>query len=158
MSETTTTVPSIEAIRDAAAEVFQSISAILDQLPSPLPETPDEGGWTVRQALSHVIGAYQRVPIHAGFFTGPESAVPVTIHDPYWISEWETAPIDSFRLAVTAAYTGSIEVISSFDEARLAQIGTTPFGPMALGDFLMLSMAGHLAQFHIPQLAAFTGK
>jgi hypothetical protein len=159
-TETERKIPTIDEIGAAADETWHRLAAAIDRLSEDLPTEPDAGGWTVRQVLSHLIGGWQRVPMHAAFFLGSDAgtAVPIVFHDAYWISEWETAPVVAFRIAMEAAYQGTKAFLAGLDPAALSTRRQTPFGESTLGDLLLLSYTGHLDRFHLGQLEAFAGR
>jgi hypothetical protein len=64
LSPETQTIDTLIAMIDDA---WATQEAIIRQLAPALSGGIDPGGWTARQLLSHLIGAWQRVPIHAGF-------------------------------------------------------------------------------------------
>jgi hypothetical protein len=156
-TETEQKIPTIDEIGAAADETWHRLATALDRLPDELPTEPDAGGWTVRQVLSHLIGGWQRVPVHAAFFLGGDAgtAVPIVFHDPYWISEWETAPAIAFRIAMEAAYQGNKAFLAKLDSVALSTRRQTPFGESTLGNLLLLSYTGHLDRFHLAQLEGF---
>jgi hypothetical protein len=152
-----TQLPTLDAIAASLDETWARLSAVVDRFAPALDAGPDPGGWTARQALSHLVGALQRVPVHAAFYVDadPSVAVPVHPHDPYWIAEWETAPLAAFTLATRAAYEGNKAFLRELDPAALATVRSTPFGDMPLATLLLTSYGGHIAELHIPQLEAF---
>lgn len=131
--------------------------ALVRQLGPALSGGIDPGGWTARQLLSHLIGAWQRVPVHAGFYLADDDALPVAllVSDPYWITEWQTAPLASFLLALGAAVEGNKAFLRQLDLTLLGRVRTTPFGPFSLQQLLVVSYRNHLGQFHDEQLRAF---
>lgn len=135
---------------------WQQTSLLLDRFSDPLPATIDAGGWDVRHLLSHLVGAWQRVPVHAAFFlTDIDVSVPMTTDHSYWIAEWATAPVDVFAFALESAHTGNLAMVERIDAEALARSRRTPFGAMTLRQLLMLSYERHLAGDHLAQLAAF---
>lgn len=146
----------IEVIAGALEQSYAQISSALANLSDPLSEVADEGGWTVRQLLSHLIGALHRVPIHTGYFLSGVESLPLVIGDEYWISEWSTAPVRSFSLALDAAYQGVKAILPTVAPDNLQRVCGTPFGNLSLDQFLLISVNGHIARFHGEQLAAFT--
>jgi hypothetical protein len=155
--ENPSSTPTISELRAALDRTYAQLDGVLQRMGEVLSASPDAGGWTPRQVLSHVIGALSRVPIHAGFYLVPAEpcAVPVQLHDPYWLPEWETAPLDSFALGLRAAYQGNIAMLQALDPAALDRTGETPFGTQTLGQLLMGSYRGHLIGIHLPQLEAY---
>ena len=130
-------------------------TTLLDQLSLETP-APAEGEWTPRQVLSHVIGALNRTPIHAGYFFAAENHVPIVFHDPYWIPEWHGAPMESFKLSLRAAIEGNKAFIRSLMPTDLGRsVKVADWGEIPLGGFLMTSYQGHVAGQHIPQVTAF---
>lgn len=119
-------------------------------------DTVDPGGWTTRQVLSHVIGSWQRVPVWASFFLDgdPSTPVPIYPHDPFWMREWETAPLAAFTLTLRAAVAGNQTFLQMLDAPALARTHPTPFGEMTLVAFLMFNYQLHLGKGHTPQLQA----
>ncbi|MFN8513034.1 MAG: DinB family protein [Chloroflexia bacterium] len=156
----TTLIPEAPAIAPFIAmidDAWAAQEAIISQLGPALSGGIDPGGWTARQLLSHLIGAWQRVPIHAGFYLDGDPTTPVAflVSDPYWISEWQTAPLASFLLSLHAAVEGNKAFVRRLDPAALAETRTTPFGPWTLQKLLEVSYGFHLGQFHLDQLRAF---
>lgn len=152
-----TTVPTISELRAALDRTYAQLDGVLQRMGEVLSAGPDAGGWTPRQTLSHVIGALGRVPIRAGFYLVPAEPcqVPIQTGDPYWLPEWETAPLDAFALGLRAAYHGNIAVLQALDPSVLDHAGETPFGTLTLGQLIMRSYQGHLIGIHLPQLEAF---
>lgn len=150
-------VPTISELRAALDRAYAQLDGVLQRMGEALSAGPDAGGWTPRQVLSHVIGALTRVPIHAGFFLGPSEPVkvPIVTNDPFWLPEWETAPLDSFALGLRAAYHGNIALLQALDPTLLDHHGETFLGDVTLGKLLMTSYTGHLVGIHLPQLEAF---
>ncbi len=149
--------PTREEIIAALDSAWTDLSGKIARLADPLSTQTDDGGWTVRQLLSHLIGAWQRIPVHAGFFAALPTgeAVPVHPNDAYWIPEWETAPLVSFALALEAAYRGARAIIELFPDTALANVLTSPFGPVDGANFLLISAGGHVREFHSAQFEAF---
>lgn len=149
---TPVTLDQLTAIIDAAWTDYQPILANLS-----LDNPASTGGWTPRQVLSHVIGAWNRTPLQAGFFLADASAVPVLFHDPYWISEYQGAPLPAFRLALLAALEGNKAFLRSLQPADLDCAITSPDfgGGLPLGAFLLTSYQRHITDMHMPQLRAF---
>ncbi len=135
---------------------YEQLSVLLNVLSDPLSDVPDEGGWTIRQLLSHLAGAYQRVPIHSGFVLGGNGSVPILFDDAYWIPEWENAPLNLFQRSIEEGSQGCKAFVASPGERDLELRADTRFGEMTLGAFLMVSFGGHIGRFHLPQLAAVT--
>jgi hypothetical protein len=154
LSPETQTIDTLIAMIDDA---WATQEAIIRQLAPALSGGIDPGGWTARQLLSHLIGAWQRVPIHAGFYLDGDPAIPVAflVSDPYWISEWQTAPLASFLMAMYVAVEGNKAFLRRLDPATFSQTRTTPFGPWTLQKLFEVSYGFHLGQFHIDQLQAF---
>jgi hypothetical protein len=153
---------SIRDVIDAMDEAYARLAKALEKV-STLPEDGGDGGsggdgWGVRRVLSHIIGAWQRVPVHAAFFLaareGEAPIVPIRVSDDYWIPEWETAPIEAFRSALRAAYLGNLHFVAELDPAALARVGDTPFGAWTLGKLLMVSYEAHINKAHTAQLEA----
>ena len=135
---------------------WQRTTMVLDRFSNPLPTTIDAGGWDVRHLLSHLVGAWQRVPVHVAFFLGDEKVmVPIQADHSYWTAEWATAPVEAFAFALEAAYSGNRSMLERVDAEMLARSRRTPFGEMTLRQLLMLSYDQHLAGDHLAQLAAF---
>ncbi|MBL8152677.1 MAG: DinB family protein [Anaerolineae bacterium] len=149
---TTVTLDHLTGIIDAAWGDYQSILANLS-----LDNPASTGGWTPRQVLSHVIGAWNRTPLQAGFFLAGANAVPVLFHDPYWISEYQNAPLPAFRAALLAALEGNKAFLRSLEPADLdCTIPLPDFGgEVSLGSFLVNSYQRHITDMHMPQLRAF---
>jgi hypothetical protein len=148
-------VPTLDAIREAMDEVWRHVREAAQEMRPVLDSGPDAGGWTPRQVLSHIVGAWQRVPIHASFFLAGCEVVPIQLGDDYWIAEWQTAPLEAFLLAIETAYAGSSALLRRLDATALATRAQTPFGEVTLGDILLTSYRGHIDRFHLPQLRAF---
>jgi hypothetical protein len=151
--------PNLDQIAAAADQTWQRLSEIIDRLAGHLPAGADPGGWTIRQLLSHLIGSWQRVPVHAAFFLSDDvTSVPNRIHDPYWIAEWEDAPLVAFRLAMETAYHGNKAFLAGLDPATLPIRRQTILGEFTLGDFLLLNYSEHLDRPHSGQLEAFVSR
>ena len=146
-----------EVIAGALDQSYAQISAPISKLSDPLSEVTDEGGWMVRQLLSHLIGALHRVPIHTGYFLSGAEPLPLQVDSEYWISEWSTAPVQSFSLALDAAYPGVKATLPSIASEDLQRLSETPFGELPLARLLLISVNGHIARVHGEQFAAFTG-
>jgi len=151
--------PAIEELEAVVDTSWRRLATVVDRLSDPLPDTLDDGGWDVRHLLSHLIGAWQRVPIHAGFFlTGAIGLpVPMQFHHSYWIPEWDTAPLVAFRLAMETAVDGNKQFLRRLEPGLLTQSRSTPLGEMTLHQFLVTSYDRHLIGMHLPQLEAFAG-
>jgi hypothetical protein len=154
--------PTLEAVRAACNTCREHIVNALERLSDPISDEPDAGGWSTRQLLSHLIGAFYRVPIQASFVLADADsndvpAIPITMHDAYWLQEWETAPVQTFRTALEVTYHGNLAFLRSLTSDDLALPGTTPFGDMTLGGFLMLGYVGHPVRFHGEQLESLLG-
>jgi hypothetical protein len=145
----------IEAVLAASDQVWARLAPILAQFATALDAGPDEGGWTARQVLSHIVGAWQRIPVHSAFFLTGQAEVPIVVGDSYWIPEWEHAPMEAFLLALRTAYEGNKSFIRQLDPSDLSRTCRTPFGVMSLGEFLITCYTFHIGDFHIPQLASF---
>jgi hypothetical protein len=149
------TAPTIGDVLDVIDETWSRLKTVLSRMELAVNAGPDAGGWDARHTLSHLVGAWQRVPIHSGFILTGESHVPIQLHDPYWIEEWETAPLEAFVLAMRTAVESNKAFVQSLDPAALSLSAETPFGPMTLGELLVTSYESHIGDFHIPQLEAF---
>lgn len=153
-------LPTVADLRAACDANYAQVRSALDRLDNPLSETKDEGGWSVKQLLSHLIGAMYRVPIHASFYFVPGSEdvipdIPIEAHNDYWMSEWNNATTANFRAALDLAYQGNLAFLSTLDPADLSRAGNTLFGVWPLGLMLQISYAGHPLNFHGEQLEAF---
>lgn len=120
--------PTLDVIREAMEEAWRHLSAVAREVGPVLDAGPDAGGWTPRQVLSHIVGAWQRVPIHASFFLAGHEVVPIQLGDDYWIAEWQTTPLEAFLLAIETAYEGSSALLHRLDATTLATRAQTPFG------------------------------
>lgn len=82
--------------------------------------------------------------------------MPIVFHNPYWIVEWEDAPIESFKISLRAAIEGNKAFLRSLVPGDLAR-SVTPadWGEMSLGAFLVVSYHKHVQEQHIPQMKAF---
>lgn len=145
----------IEAVLTTADQTWARLLPVLEQFKPVLDDGPDAGGWTPRQVLSHVVGAWQRVPVHSAFFLTGKPEVPIVFGDSYWIPEWEHAPMEAFRDAMQAAYEGNKVFIRQLMPSDLARMSKTHLGVMTLGEFLMTCYVFHIGDIHIPQLEAF---
>jgi hypothetical protein len=155
--EDPSSAPTISELRVALDRTYAQLDGVLQRMGEVLSAGPDAGGWTPRQVLSHIVGSLSRVPIHAGFYLAPTEPcqVPIQTHDPYWMPEWETAPLDSFALGLRAAYHGNIALLQALDPSMLDHTGETDLGELTLGQLLLRSYTGHLIGIHLPQLEAF---
>ena len=151
-SDAPVTVERLLAIIDEAGTGLNSILANFEPV---LDAGPDAGGWTPRQLLSHIVGAWYRVPIHTGFYLANRNEVPILMGDQYWVAEWETAPLISFTIAMQAGVAACKALVQTLTPSDLLKEAETPFGRMTLGDLLETSFTGHLLRFHGKQLAAF---
>lgn len=154
------TPPTIEALKAACDANYAQVKSALDRLENPLSDAKDEGGWSVKQLLSHLIGAMYRVPIHASFYFAAGNGdalpdIPIEPHNDYWINEWNDATTVNYRAALDLAYQGNLAFLSTLDPADLTRAGNTPFGEWPLGMMLQISYAGHPVGFHGEQLEAF---
>jgi hypothetical protein len=154
MEQTEATI-TIEGILAAMEQTWTRLERVLEQFEPVLDAGPDDGGWTPRQVLSHLTGAWQRVPIHSAFFLTGGAEVPIVFGDSYWIPEWENAPLEAFTLAMRAAYEGNRKFARDLVPGDLSRTAGTRFGVMTLGQFLMTSYESHIGNFHVPQLEAF---
>ncbi len=147
-------VPDIDAALTAARV---GVSEVLARFADPLPDTVDPGGWDAQHLLSHMVGTWQRVPIHGARFLDRDPATPVPIqeHHSYWRPEWATATVADFGRALAAAHAANLAFLRGLDPGDLDRRRTTPFGELSLGEFLLLSYERHLVAMHLPQLAAF---
>ncbi|MBX3086461.1 MAG: hypothetical protein KF716_32800 [Anaerolineae bacterium] len=146
----------VESLRTAIDDAWTSLERALAEFEPVLEAGPDEGGWTSRQLLSHMVGAWFRVPIHTGFYLANRDSVPLLVGDPYWVAEWETAPFVAFVLAMKAGVACCRQLVETLTQTDLLKEADTPFGRMSLGEFLVTSFTGHIHRFHGRQLAAFT--
>lgn len=104
--------------------------------------------------LSHVIGALYRVPIQAGYYFDDAGEVFIVFHDPYWIADWEHAPLASFRLALRMGIEGNRALLRALTPDDLLRRAGTAFGDNTLGEFLVIAYE-HVHDMHVPQLQAF---
>ena len=153
---------SIHDVIDAMDEAYARLAKALEKAGTLPDEAPGGGGgWGVRRLLSHIIGAWQRVPVHAAYYLaareGEAPIVPIRLHDDYWIPEWRTAPLEAFRVALRAAYLGNLHFVAELDPAALAKVGDTPFGAWTLGKLLMVSYGAHIGKAHGAQLEEMLG-
>ncbi|MGH2549518.1 MAG: DinB family protein [Thermomicrobiales bacterium] len=156
-------LPTIEELRAACDTNYAMVRSALDRLENPLSDEKDEGGWSVKQLLSHLIGAMYRVPIHSSYYftSGDGNAIPdipVEAHNDYWIKEWDTATTATYLSALDLAYQGNLAFLSKLDPTDLARPGKTIFGEWPLGMLIQISYAGHPLHFHGDQLEAFVAK
>lgn len=156
MPETPNITPeSLLAILD---DLKAEYGAVLDQLD--LNIVPAPGEWNPRQVLSHIIGSLERTPVQAGYFlAASKDVVPVVFSDPYWISAWENAPIQSFKAVFDAAIEGNKGLVRSLTPDLLWRTATLyAFGEMPLAVFMMVNYKNHLKDQHLHQLRAFLGE
>jgi len=144
-----------EAMLAVVDQTWARLASVLEKFEPVLDNGPDAGGWTPRQVLSHLVGSWQRVPIHSAFFLAERPEVPIIFGDSYWILEWEHAPIEAFREAMLAAYEGNKAFIRRLTPADLARVSKTHLGMMTLGEFLMACYVFHIGDIHSTQLEAF---
>jgi hypothetical protein len=146
----------VRDVIDAMDEAYARLAKTLEKVIAMPEEENGNDGWGVRRVLSHIIGAWQRVPVHAAYYLsareGEAPIVPVQVNDDYWIREWETAPIEAFRTALRAAYLGNLHFVAELEPGALAKVGDTPFGAWNLGKLLMVSYGGHIGTAHAAQL------
>lgn len=153
------TVPTLDEVKVACDANYAQINGALDRLTDPLSDEKDEGGWSIKQLLSHMIGAFQLVPVHASFYLAspgdlvPE--IPIEAHNDYWINVWDHAGVENYRAALNLAYHGNLAFLARLNPAELSRRGNTPFGEWTLGTMLEISYAGHPLNFHGEQLEAF---
>ncbi|HLQ31016.1 MAG TPA: DinB family protein [Ktedonobacteraceae bacterium] len=145
----------IEAMMVVIDQTWARLALVLEQLEPVLDAGPDAGGWTTRQVLSHIVGSWQRVPVHSAFFLTGRPEVPIVFGDCYWIPEWKHAPMKAFRGAMQVAYEGNKVFISQLTHSDLTRISRTHLGVMTLGEFLMTCYVFHIGDIHISQLEAF---
>jgi hypothetical protein len=153
--EQTEAAITLEDIIAAMEQTWTHLERAPEQFEPLLDAGPDAGGWTPRQVLSHLTGAWQRVPIHSAFFLTGRREVPILFGDSYWIPEWENAPLTAFILAMRAAYEGNRWFVQDLAPLDLSRSAGTRFGAMTLGQFLLTSYQSHIGNFHVPQLEAF---
>lgn len=154
------TAPTIEGLKAACEANYALVKSALDRLENPLSDKKDEGGWSVKQLLSHLIGAMYRVPIHASFYFAAGNGdvvpdIPIEPHNDYWITEWNNATTANYQAALDLAYQGNLAFLAKLDSADLTRPGKTIFGEWPLGMMLQISYAGHPQSFHGAQLEAF---
>src|SRR5215472_14228845 len=134
MEQMETTVTK-EDILVAMEQTWARLERVLEHFESILDTGPDAGGWTPRQVLSHLTGAWQLVPIHSAFILTGRAEVPIVFGDSYWIPEWENAPLQAFTLAMRAAYEGNRLFVHGLAPLDLSRTAGTRFGTMTLGRF-----------------------
>lgn len=145
---------SLQEIEAAMGRAWDRIEAELLQLAPVLENGPTkDNGWSTRELLSHIVGSWQRVPLHASFFL-EGMPLAVEIDNCFWTPEWETAPLSAFRMCLQAAFDGNKALLHRLEPGDLTSEADTPFGRFALGPFLMLSYEKHMVEYHIPQLEA----
>lgn len=154
MEQTEETITTEEVLA-TMQQTWTRMERVLERFAPVLDAGPDAGGWTPRQLLSHLTGAWQRVPIHSAFFLADRAEVPIVFGESYRIPEWENAPLEGFTLAMRAAYEGNQQFVRDLAPLDLSRTAGTRFGAMTLGQFLLTSYASHLGNFHVPQLEAF---
>ena len=71
--------PTLDAIREAMDEAWRHVRAVVQEMGPVLDAGPDAGGWTPRQVLSHIVGAWRRVPIDASSFLAGYEVVPLQL-------------------------------------------------------------------------------
>ncbi|MEO8286919.1 MAG: DinB family protein [Chloroflexota bacterium] len=154
------TAVTIDQILDIIDAAYVRIDSLLDDLDPYLDSTVYAGEWNPRRILSHIIGAWQRVPVHAAFFLDTSSAgeVPMQLHNDYWIEEWATAPIAAFRTALKATYLGNLHFVSELDPADLDRTAVTPFGEWTLAELFVVCYNNHIYSTHAAQLEAFVNR
>ncbi len=147
----------IDTIVDAMDETWLRLASVMEQMDGALEVDPDPAGWDARHLLSHLVGSWQRVPVHAAYFLSENDGqeVPIRLHDNYWIPEWEDAPLESFTRAMEAGYRGTRAFVLSLEESSLSRRALTPFGETSLASLLFGSCKSHIGDFHIPQLEGF---
>jgi hypothetical protein len=133
-------------------QTWERLMAVLDRFEPALDAGPVAGGWTPRQVLSHIVGSWQRVPVHVAFFLAGQATVPIVFGDAFWIPEWEIAPIGAFKYALQVAYEGSKAFIRQLTPDDLMRTSRTPLGEMSLGEFLMTCYVFHIGDMHITQM------
>jgi hypothetical protein len=147
-SKTITTAAMLSVID----QTWRRLMVVLDRCELSLDAGPVDGGWTPRQMLSHIVGSWQRVPVHTAFFLTGRATVPLVFGDAFWIPEWETAPIEAFKYALQVAYEGSRAFVRQLTPDDLACMCKTPLGEMSLGEFLMTCYVFHISDMHITQM------
>lgn len=147
-SKTITTAAMLSVID----QTWERLMAALDRFEPVLDASPVADGWTPRQVLSHIVGSWQRVPVHVAFFLTGQATVPIVFGDAFWIPEWETAPIEAFKNALQVAYEGSKAFIRQLTPDDLQHTCRTPLGEMSLGEFLMTCYVFHIGDMHITQM------
>jgi hypothetical protein len=144
-----------EALMAVVDQTWARLALVLDKLEPVLDNGPDAGGWTPRQVLSHLVGSWQRVPVHSAFFLAGRPEVPISFGHSYWIPEWEQAPMEAFKGAMLAAYEGNRAFLRRLTSSDLASVSKTQLGAMTLGEFLMTCYVFHIGDMHGTQLEAF---
>jgi hypothetical protein len=153
----TEVLPTVNQIIEAVDDAYSRLNTLLSRPGLDLDAPAQDGAWNRRRLLSHIIGALQRVPVHAAYYLSStyspdDTYVPIQVHDDYWIPEWETAPIEAFRAAVRAAYLGNLHFVAELHPELLARTAHTPFGVWTLADLLMVSYESHINHSHVSQL------
>lgn len=136
-------------------QTWERLMTVLDRFEPVLDAGPITDGWTPRQVLSHIVGSWQRVPVHVAFFLSGRAMVPIVFGDAFWIPEWETAPIEAFRYAMQVACEGSKAFVRQLTPRDLTCTCKTPLGEMSLGEFLMTCYVFHISDMHVPQMDSF---
>lgn len=150
----TQTIPTLAEINTEMERAWKSVEAVLPKIAPALENGPTkDDGWTTRELLSHVVGSWQRVPLHAAYFL-EGAPLPIQIDNCFWTPEWQTAPLSAFQLSIQAAYEGNKAFLGRLTEADLRKESDLPFGKFSLGTFLMLTYDHHLLAHHQPQLEA----
>jgi hypothetical protein len=144
-----------EAMLSVIDQTWAQLMTVIRQCEPVVDAGPDAGGWTLRQVLSHIIGAWQRVPIHSAFFLTGQPSVPIVFGDCYWIPEWEHAPLEAFIQALQSTYEGNKAFIRQLIPSDLARTSRTALGEMTLGEFLMTCYVFHIGDMHTSQLEVF---
>ncbi|HEY3413340.1 MAG TPA: hypothetical protein VGM51_09840 [Armatimonadota bacterium] len=115
----TESVPTLPEIETAMNSAWKKMEAILPRVGPVLDSGPNASGWTPRELLSHMVGAWQRVPMHTAFFRDSVD-VPVQVADPCWTPEWATAPISAFQACLEAGYDLNKAFLSRVKESELS--------------------------------------
>jgi hypothetical protein len=142
-------IAAIDAVWNVYKEVVSQLGPALDS------GAPAVGEWNPRQVLSHVIGAWQRVPVHAGYFLAGIKDIPILYSDPYWQSEWLIAPLESFMAAMQTAVEGNKAFIRSLTPEQLGRCLPMGGDDVPLAAFLMGNYQRHIEALHVRQLKAF---
>jgi hypothetical protein len=145
----------IEDVLTSMDEMWTQLQVVLEQLVPVLDKGPDAGGWTPRQVLAHILGSLQRISFYSAYFLSNKADVPVFPDDPYWLPEYEHAPLEAFVFTLKVVHEGNRLFVCQLSSADLAKTARTPFGVTELGRFLVANYSRHIAQTHIPQLAGF---